>query len=125
MAVAGSITLTATDVGGGYTKYSAAWVSSAGGAVTENPISVKRGFIRQAKFIPDGGGTQPTDAYDATVVDAISGGADYLAGAGADLSQTNRKIAAPNTWWEGGNLYPTIANAGNAKGGTLVLIVGP
>jgi hypothetical protein len=136
MAVAGSITVTTSDLGGGYSKYSIAWVSSAGGAVAENAVTIKRGHIHLAKFIPDGGGTQPTDLYDVTLIDAIAGatGADYLAGTGVDVSNAARKISAPQigngtatqpVFWEGGDLYPTVANAGNAKGGTIVLVVGP
>lgn len=135
MAVAGSITTTTSDLGGGFTKYSIAWLSSAGGAVTENAVAVRRGHIHQAKFIPDGGGTQPTDLYDLTLLDAISGGVDFLTGIGANLSNANRKIGVPQVgdgttalqrvFHEGGDLYPTVANAGSAKGGTLVLVVGP
>ena len=135
MAVAGSITVTTSDIGSGYTKYSAAWLSSAGGAVSEVAVAVKRGHIHQVKFIPDAGGTQPTDAYDMTLVDAISGGVDFLTGIGANLSNANRKIGVPQVgdgttayqrvFHEGGDLYPTIAAAGNAKGGTLVLVIGP
>jgi hypothetical protein len=135
MAVAGSITVTTSDIGGGYTKYSIAWLSSAGGAVTENAVSVKRGHIHQVKFIPDGGGTQPTDLYDMTLLDAISGGFDFLTGIGTNLSNANRKIGVPQVgdgitalqrvFHDGGELYPTVAAAGNAKGGTVVVVVGP
>ncbi|HEX4302838.1 MAG TPA: hypothetical protein VHZ78_08590 [Rhizomicrobium sp.] len=134
MAVAGSVTLTSSDLGGGYTKYSMAWVCSAGGAVAENPIEFKRGHIHQVKFMPDGGGTQPSDLYDVTLLDAISGGVDFLTGTGANVSNATRKIGVPQVgdgttalqrvFHEGGNLYPTVANAGNAKGGTIVLIMG-
>lgn len=133
MAVAGSITVTPTDIGGGYTKYSVAWVSSAGGAVTENTFAAKRGRIQQAKFVPDAAGTQPTDQYDATVLD--SAGWDVLLGLGANRSNATASVVpaldgnagTPGTlgFFEGGNLAPTIVNAGNAKGGTLVLIIGP
>jgi len=135
MALAGSITVTTADLGGGYTKYNIAWLSSAAGAVTENSVPIKRGHIHQAKFIPDGGGTQPTDLYDVTLVDAISGGVDFLTGIGANLSNANRKIGVPQVgdgttafqrvFHEGGDLYPTVANAGNAKGGAIVLVMGP
>lgn len=135
MAVAGTVATTTEDIGGGYTKYTMAWVSSAGGAVTENAVTIRRGHIHQAKLVPDGGGTQPTDLYDLTLVDAISGGVDFLTGIGADLSNASRKIGVPQVgdgttasqrvFHEGGDLYPTIANAGNAKGGTIVLVMGP
>ena len=135
MAVAGTVTKTATDLGRGYTKHSIAWVSSAGGAVTENAITMPIGHIHQVQFIPDAGGTQPTDLYDVTLVDAIAGGADFLTGIGANLSNASRKIGVPQVgdgttalqrvFFEGGNLYPTVANAGNAKGGQIILIMGP
>jgi hypothetical protein len=135
MAVAGSITVTTADLGSGYTKYTMAWVCSAGGAVAENPVTFKRGHIHQVKFVPDAGGTQPTDLYDVTLLDAISGGVDYLTGIGADLSNANRKIGVPQVgdgttalqrvFVEGGDLYPTVASAGNAKGGTIVVVMGP
>lgn len=133
MAVAGTITVVTADLGGGYTRYSIAWVSSAGGAVSENPVAVKRGNIRQVKFFPDAGGTQPTDLYDMTVLDAD--GFDVLAGIGANLSNATPKVGVPlfgngttsmhPFFHAGGNLTPTVAAAGAAKGGTLVLIVGP
>lgn len=135
MAVAGSVTTTTADIGGGYAKYTIAWVCSAGGAVSENAVAVQRGHIHQVQFIPDAGGTQPSDQYDATLVDAITGGADFLTGIGANLSNASRKIGVPQVgdgttalqrvFFEGGNLYPTIANAGAAKGGTIVLVMGP
>src|SRR3954469_22197159 len=95
MAVAGSIAVTTSDLGGGYSKYSIAWLSSAGGAVAEIVASIKRGHIHQVKFIPDAGGTQPTDLYDVTLLDAITGGVDFLTGIGANLSNANRKIGVP------------------------------
>jgi hypothetical protein len=135
MAVAGSITTTTSDIGGGYTKYSMAWVSSAGNVVTEVPVSIQRGHIHQVKFVPDSGGTQPDDQYDVTLLDAISGGIDFLTGIGANLSNTTRKIGVPQVgdgttayqrvFHEGGDLYPTVAAAGASNGGTIVLIVGP
>lgn len=125
MAVAGTVTTTTTDLGAGLFEYSMAWVCDASGAVTENAVAVKRGYIRSVEFIPDGGGTAPSAAYDVTLIDAISVGADFVSAAGANLSATARSIATPNTLFKGGNLYPTVANAGNAKGGTIVLVVGP
>lgn len=135
MAVAGTVVVTTEDLGGGYTKYSIAWLSSAGGAVTENAVALKRGHIHQVKCIPDAGGTQPTDLYDLTFVDAITGGVDFFTGIGANLSNANRKIGVPQVgdgttalqrvFVEAGTYYPTIANAGSAKGGTIVLVMGP
>lgn len=134
MAVAGSITVAAVELGGAYTKYTLAWVSSAGGAVSEIGVAIKRGHIHKVTFAPDSGATQPSDLYDATLLDAISGGADFLTGIGANLSNATRKIGVPQigdgvtalqrVFHEGGDLYPTIANAGAAKGGTITIVIG-
>lgn len=134
-AVAGSVAVTSADLGGGYTKYTITWVSSAGGVVTENGVALPRGHIHQVKFIPDGGGTQPTDLYDLTFLDAISGGVDFFTNIGANLSNANRKIGVPQVgdgttalqrvFVEAGTYYPTVSNAGNAKGGTIVIVMGP
>ena len=100
-------------------------LSDAAGAVTENSFNVKRGPLRQFKFIPSGGGTVPTNLYDLTILDADN--ADVLVAAGANLSATVAAWVSPANpvYFEGGALTPTIANAGNAKAGTIVLIVGP
>jgi len=126
--MAGSITVTTTDLGRGVTKYSIAWVSGAGGDVSGNAFTVKTGELRQVKFVPDGGGTAPTDLYDVTVTDA--NGVDILGGTGANLSSTTAAIKIPvfgfqtdRLLLETGDLTPTVAAAGNAKGGTIILYV--
>lgn len=131
--MAGSITVSAEDLGGGYSKYSIAWVSDAAGVVSANPFDVKRGHLHQVMFTPDGGGTQPTNLYDLTLLDAA--GFDVLAGVGANLSNAasarfvplvgDGTTAAVRAFLEAGALTPVIANAGNAKGGSINLIVGP
>ena len=126
MAVAGSITVAASKVGP-LTRYEIDWLSSAGGEVTENTFSAKSGELVEVRFVPDGGGTQPTDAYDLTITDAD--GTDILAGTGANLSNATATAVVPviSTYFRrhltAGLLTPTIANAGNAKGGTIVLLV--
>lgn len=132
MAVAGAITLTSKALPHGYVQYTLAWVSSAGGAVQEIPVTFGPGFINQVRFVPDAGGTQPTDLYDLTLVDAIAGGADYLAGLGANLSNANRTFTIPQVGasavqrvFVNGDYYLTVTNAGNAKGGTVIIVVGP
>jgi hypothetical protein len=130
--MAGSITVTATDLGDGITKYGVAWVSDASGVVSANTFGVKRGEILQVKYIPNGGGTAPTDLYDLTMLDAD--GFDVLGGTGANLSGTLAALTVPlfgagaalsfRIFLDPGLLTPTIANAGNAKGGTINLYVG-
>lgn len=125
MAAVGSIVVTATDIGGGYTKYSVAWTSDASGNVSGTSFDVKRGLQRQRKFIPGAGGTQPTDAYDVTVTDPD--GADILVGSGANLSNATATWSVPSSppFFEAQAVTPVVANAGNAKTGTIVLFVGP
>jgi hypothetical protein len=125
---AGSATLTATDVGAGVTQYSIAWVSDASGNVSGNTLAIKAGVLVAVKFVPDGGGTQPSDLYDVTFQDASD--VDLLMGGGANLSNAaaTRKKPALNTsdevWFEGCSACElNITNAGNAKGGTVVLWV--
>lgn len=121
--MAGSITATPTDIGGGYVKYSVAWTSDASGNVSANGFSVRRGRLANVKYIPGASSAQPSDLYDLTLLDAD--GADVVGGGGANLSNATAAFGAPATVLEAGTLTPTIANAGNAKGGTLVLYVGP
>jgi hypothetical protein len=126
MAVAGSIVVTTADRGDNVTEYSIAWTSDAAGAVTENPVAVKSGKIIGVKFIPSAV-TAPSAAYDVTVIDGES--VDMVTGLGANLSATasTRSVPLVNSteklFFEGGNLTPTVANAGNAKLGTIILWV--
>jgi hypothetical protein len=126
--MAGTATVTTSEVGGSVTQYSIAWVSDASGNVNGNTIPVKRGVIVGVKFVPDAGGTQPSDLYDVTFQDAND--IDLLMGGGANLSNAaaTRKKPALNTsdevFFEGSaSCELNITNAGNAKGGTMVLWV--
>lgn len=133
-AAVGSDTVTTLDVGGGVTKYTLAWTSSAGGAVSGNPFSLKRGELLQVKFVPGAGGTQPTNLYTATLIDTDS--VDVLAGAGvgSGLSNSVSTISIPQfgTGSASAQRYfhdatevvdLVIASAGNAKTGTVMLWV--
>lgn len=126
---AGSISTTSTSAPtSGLVRYKFDWTSDASGNVSGIPVIVRGGWIRQIQFVPDGGGTAPTALYDVTLLDA--NGVDLLAGAGADLSATVSKITTPgasaifldtslNT-----SISPTVANAGNAKGGLIYIWIG-
>jgi hypothetical protein len=126
-AAAGSVTTTAISVGSsGTTRYALAWVSSAGGAVSGNALGVRAGYIYQVQFVPDGGGTQPTDLYDVLLNDPRS--VDLLISAGANLSQTTSKLVqiVPAIYYDGvGDLDLVISNAGASKGGTVYVWVRP
>jgi hypothetical protein len=120
----------------GLTKYTITWTSDGSGVVSANPVTLRRGFLRQVKFIPNGGGTQPSDLYDVTMTDA--NGVDVLIGTGSNLSNATSKIAVPILldgaaspgsssrliFLDDGDYTPVVAAAGNAKGGTIILWIG-
>ena len=124
---AGTVTVTASDVGRGHTKYTVAWVSDASGDVNGNSdeFLIIKGSLRQASFAPDSGGTQPDDLYDATFT---FNGVDVLDGVAANLSDTTSVIIMfdPLLFYDGtSNFDLVIANAGNANGGTFILWMAP
>jgi len=108
--------------------YTIAWTSGSG-TVSDHPFTVHRGMIAQVTFIPGSGGTQPTDLYDVTLVDA--NGTDLLNGLGADRSNTPSGTASsPNVITElnillktGTTLDLVVANAGTSKTGTVYVWV--
>lgn len=114
-------------------KYSLAWVSDSLGAVSGTLTEVISGVIVKAVFIPDSGGTQPTNLYDVTLLD--ENGLDVLAGRGANLSNSASSATAPGLAVTDGTttgivpvpiddqLELRVANGGNAKGGSVVLYV--
>lgn len=104
-------------------RYALAWTSNASGAVSANPADVVTGQIIAVKFLPSLAGTQPSDQYDVTLLD--TDGIDLLGGAGANRSNAAGQLlqSDPPVFFEGGKLDLVIANAGNAKTGTVVLYV--
>jgi len=125
MVAVGTLTVTSsTSVTAGITTYTLAWTSSAGGAVSGNPFTVKRGYLVSAKAIPAAGGSAPTALYDITLVDTDS--VDLLNGLAADQSATLGQyfLFDPPFYQDGTQqLDLVIANAGNAKSGTVKLWV--
>lgn len=132
--MAGSITIVKTAVAesGGVGKISIAWVSDASGAVSGNTVTLGAGSVVLVEFVPDSGGTQPSDQYDVTFTDARSVNVfDDGSGTsiGANLSNTTATQKVPfigggavtyiRRWLCGGLYTPVVANAGNAKGGTI------
>jgi hypothetical protein len=105
-------------------RYRVRWTSSAGGAVSANPFTLTHGKLLQIKFVPDGGGTQPTDLYDVTLVDEDN--LDYLGGAGADLSNATPKLIMwdPPVMNHTSQQYDVVvANAGATKSGYIYIWV--
>lgn len=130
--MAGSVTTTETRVSPSVVKYSLAWVSDAAGAVSGNTSTLDPGTIVMVEFIPDSGGTQPTDLYDVTFTNGLSvnmfddGSGTSI---GANLSNANSTHKVPfigggavtyvRQWLHGGAYTLVVAAAGNAKGGTV------
>ncbi len=103
------------------------WLSDASGDMSGTPSAVVSGVLERIVTIPDGGGTAPTTLYDVVLNDAD--GLDVLNGAGANLSATvSAQVGPALTGGQmaiDGVLDLVVSNAGNAKGGTVVVIVGP
>jgi hypothetical protein len=74
-------------------------------------------------FVTDPGGTAPDDNYDITIVDGNS--IDVLAGAGADRDTADTEYVAEASLGAvvASKLTLAVANAGNAKLGTIYLYI--
>ncbi len=116
----------ASPTGPAYTKYTVTWVSDGSGDVTGNSgefSNIERGVLIQTSFTPDGGGTQPTDLYDATLT---FDGVDVLDGVAANLSNSTSTMIMfdPPIFYDAtSNLDLVISNAGASNAGTFVLWV--
>jgi hypothetical protein len=109
-----------------YTIVQVDWISDAGGAATA-ALNLY-GFLVKMITLP--GSPAPTDLYDVTLIDGISG-LDACRGLLADQSATvtkeiygiakNSSDVAPCPILLAGDYTLTIANAGNAKAGTCYL----
>jgi hypothetical protein len=144
MAAAGTVALSVTNVGGGTgaLKCQMAWTSDASGNVTGDSLNLPAGSILNVQFVPGAGGTQPSDLYDIDLLNA-NGTSVFDDGSGtsigANLSNTAATDKVPfingaattfvRAWIEGsggGSPYQlTVANAGNAKKGTVNIFVVP
>lgn len=98
------------------------WLSDADGDVSATHTTYLSGQILRVVFDPDGGGTQPSDLYDVTLID--DNGVDVLDGLGANLSNatTTSEVPVFETPAAIDDLLElVVANAGNAKGGLVIL----
>lgn len=107
------------------------WLSDAAGAVNGTDTTHLAGELLKVVFIPDGGATAPTALYDITLED--ENGLDILAGQGANLSETTASAICPGVALKDGTttsvvpvviddlLELKVTNAGDSKGGTVVL----
>ncbi|NOR27588.1 MAG: hypothetical protein GQ540_03555 [Lutibacter sp.] len=124
--MAGSITFSET-THTSVKKLSMTWVSDVAlGTVNAIPSEKSyTGMIERAVFIPDSGGTQPTNLYDVTITD--SDGIDVLIGNGANLVNTGAVQKDNVTDGLGAVVSTTltlnITNAGNSNGGEVILYI--
>lgn len=121
--MAGTVTTTEETIGR-ISKVKFVWTSSAGGSADATTTGYYTGSIIRVLQIPDGGGTQPTNAYDIVVNDGD--GADVLLGLGANLSNAANtdKVAADKLGVVANSqLTLAVTNAGNAKGGKTILYI--
>src|SRR5512141_2619727 len=98
------------------------WLSTDAGAVVSSTTYPYDGLLERAVFIPDAAATQPTDNYDITITDPD--GNDVLASLGANLSNSATVVkthANGLTAVSGQVLTLNVTNAGNAKGGAVIL----
>lgn len=125
--MAGSITVTKTDLGGSITKYAIAWTADGSGAVNANSFDIKRGRMVAAKFVS--GTPTPTTGYTIKLADLD--GADLLGGTGAAVATPAASYAEPALGYfpafiEGFSaVIPTVTGAGANAQGALNLYVGP
>lgn len=133
--MAGAITFTSSRMSRDVKKYSFAWTSDAAGAVSGIPQTLPAGSIVAVEFVPGAGGVQPTDLYDITLTDAdginVIDDGTGAASIGANLSNANSSHKVPfvgggavtyvRRWLHGGAYTLVVANAGNAKSGTVNL----
>lgn len=121
---AGTLTETATPAAvHGLNRIEYDWTSDASGDVSGIEKNIY-GYLLRVSFIPDSGGTQPSDYYDIELQD--SDDIDLLNGAGANLSQTTSTTMAPTIQGDSipvvmGAIELVVSNAGDSKGGTVVI----
>ncbi|MHA1225269.1 MAG: hypothetical protein ACTSPV_00835 [Candidatus Hodarchaeales archaeon] len=107
------------------------WTSDSSGNVSGIKSKTLSGEITRMVFIPDSGATQPSDGYDAVLLD--ENGVDILAGQGTNLSNSSTDIVVGGveiTYGANSTIIPVviddqlelqISNAGDSKGGKVII----
>lgn len=98
------------------------WLSHTDGSASATATTgVYNGQILNVMLVPDGSTTAPSDQYDITLTD---GTYDLLFGQGANCSATETVVLTTNLGCVANSkLYLTVANAGSAKGGLVLVYV--
>lgn len=120
--MAGTVTKV-EETNGSITKITYDWLSDASGDVSASATTaILDGQIIGVLFEPDSGGTAPSDLYDVTLLDADS--RDLLFGQGMNLPQALDVAVLENLGQITNDaLSLVVDNAGNAKGGVVVVYV--
>lgn len=127
--MAGTLAVT-TSRAGSVVKYSLAWTSDASGDVnsTDGDFTMAQGTIELTEFIPDDSDA-PTNLYDVDVMEPNDLVQDILGAVGDNRLAASATLHTParDTYfkvWVPAAIYRLIvANAGNAKKGTVNLYV--
>lgn len=116
----GTVTLTER-ISGSMSKLIYSWVSDATGRASVTTGNYFTGRVIAAVTIPGASPNAPTDNYDVTVSDGD--GHDVLLGNGIDRDETNTELIKAEVLPAvvDSRLRLSVANAGNAKRGTVVL----
>lgn len=120
--MAGTVTITESR-SGSVKQVGFVWISSAGGAADGTTTYPYDGKLIGLTTIPAGGGSAPTDNYDVAITNAS--GFDVLLGAGANRDTANTEYVADASLGATPPSVLTLAvtNAGDTKGGTVVLYI--
>jgi len=116
--MAGTIT-TSEELFGTIKKIAYDWLTDASGDASATATTASfSGQILRVECVPDSGGTAPSDQYDITLTTADS--IDVLYGQGANLSNASTVVIVSDLGVIANDtLSLTVANGGNAKGGTV------
>ena len=104
-------------------KIKAVWVSAADGSASGQTAGVYTGEVIRLVTIPATAPNAPSDNYNLTVLDGDS--TDVLMDGGLlrDTANTEQVLASSLGCVANDRLTFTIANAGNAKGGTAIVYI--
>ena len=124
MATAQVVTITEDTIPHAIRKIKWDWTCTDLGAVDSTTTKAYSGRVVRCVLASDAGGTTPTDEYDVTILDAD--GYDVIHGAGADVTSAATVQVTDATklmWVKASKLQLKIANAGDAKGGIVILYI--
>jgi len=100
------------------------WLSATGGAVSSAASGWYCGKIVKVSLASDASPSAPTDGYDVTIEDGD--GLDVLSGNGANVTASATVYINDPTkmlWVRSGTLTLKVANAGDAKGGVVTMLI--